>query len=107
MAWRMVKQPNGLYARWSDVVDMFTHMNLTRTEAFDVAAYGFTGVSHLTAAIEAKLKAADDELGWENEQNAPGFRWKECLRTLEILKQHQKWDRVQELNEAPEGAVTL
>lgn len=39
---RLVKQPNGLYARFSTVVDDFTHMNLTREEALDsVDGYGF------------------------------------------------------------------
>ncbi len=29
MAWRFVKQPNGLYARFSDIVDDFTHYSMT------------------------------------------------------------------------------
>lgn len=37
MAWRFVLQPNGKLARFSDVVDTFTHINLTEKEAFDVA----------------------------------------------------------------------
>ena len=34
MAWRLVVQPNGLYARYSDVVDDFTDYDMTRDEAF-------------------------------------------------------------------------
>lgn len=33
MAWRIVKQPNGLYARWSDAVDNFTDYDMTLREA--------------------------------------------------------------------------
>jgi len=34
MGWRIVKQPNGLYARFSEIVDDFTDMNMTLDEAF-------------------------------------------------------------------------
>lgn len=34
MGWRMVRQPNGKLARFSDVVDDFTDFDLTAEEAF-------------------------------------------------------------------------
>lgn len=36
MAWRIVQQPNGLYARFSDVVDNFTDCNMTIEEATEL-----------------------------------------------------------------------
>ncbi len=43
MGWRFVKQPNGRYARFSEIVDDFTHHNMTPegifkhgTEVWDV-----------------------------------------------------------------------
>lgn len=36
MGWRLVEQPNKLIARFSDVVDNFTHCNLTHDEAIKV-----------------------------------------------------------------------
>ena len=33
MAWRIVKQPDGLYSRWADPVDDFTHVDMTFEEA--------------------------------------------------------------------------
>jgi len=33
MAWRIVKQPNGLLAKFSDIVDTFTNLNMTEEEA--------------------------------------------------------------------------
>jgi hypothetical protein len=33
MAWRFVKQPNGLLARFSDIVDNYTHVNMSTEEA--------------------------------------------------------------------------
>lgn len=33
MAWRIVVQPDGKYARFSEVVDDFTHIDMTREEA--------------------------------------------------------------------------
>ncbi len=35
MAWRFVQQPNGLLARFSEVVDTFTHYDFTWAEAVD------------------------------------------------------------------------
>lgn len=55
MAWRIVKQPNGKYARWADVVDDFTDYDMTSIETLelcqkfvgeDLAAIKFVG-SHL------------------------------------------------------------
>jgi hypothetical protein len=36
MAWRIIKQPNGQYARFSEVVDNFTDYDLTRAEAVEL-----------------------------------------------------------------------
>lgn len=36
MGWRMIRQPNGKLARFSDVVDDFTDYDLTANEAFDL-----------------------------------------------------------------------
>lgn len=30
MAWRIVKQPNGLFASFSDIVDHFTYTDMTQ-----------------------------------------------------------------------------
>ena len=35
MAWRIVQQPNGKLARFSDVVDDFTDVDMTYQEALD------------------------------------------------------------------------
>ena len=32
MNWRVIRQPDGKYARFSDIVDDFTHFDLTREE---------------------------------------------------------------------------
>ena len=36
MAWRIVVQPDGKYARFSEVVDGFTHINMTRDECYEM-----------------------------------------------------------------------
>lgn len=36
MAWRIIKQPNGLLARFSDVVDDFTDYDLGKIEAIEL-----------------------------------------------------------------------
>ena len=36
MAWRIVKQPNGLYARFSEIVDDFTEYDMTKEETISI-----------------------------------------------------------------------
>ena len=34
MGWRIIKQPTGLFARWSDIVDDFSDYDMTEQEAY-------------------------------------------------------------------------
>lgn len=54
MAWRIVIQPNGRYAKFSDVVDNFTDYDMTRDEAFELCRDA-AGVS----VAEYKLRQAE------------------------------------------------
>jgi hypothetical protein len=55
MASRAIKQPNGLYARFSDVVDDFTDINCSREELHIV----FRDEGGISSA-DRKLKDADE-----------------------------------------------
>lgn len=73
---RLVKQPNGLYARFSTVVDDFTHVNMNREEAVEsVDGYGF------------KLAAADMEPD----------RWQEALHDIRIVHGEEGVSKVLDL----------
>jgi hypothetical protein len=72
MAWRIVKQPSGKYARFSDIVDDFTHYNLDREEVVSLCRDEGLGV----VEAEAKVQRADDH----------PQRYAEEMRTIEILK---------------------
>lgn len=84
MAWRIVKQPNGCYARFSDVVDDFTHMNMTREEALDVCLH-----EGGDALAENKLKNADEDqvlLGTVPKDAPKGLhRWHHSLEKIRII----------------------
>jgi len=72
MAWRIVKQPNGRYARWSDIVDTLTHMNFEREQA--VEEWG-----------EEKVKSADQELDHRGVQQLPLTRWNAAMLDIREL----------------------
>lgn len=74
MAWRMVVQPNKMYARFSEIVDDFTHVNLTKNEAVDLVIEYFG--THDVGGVDRKILAAD------NDSN----RWSECLDV--VLRVH-------------------
>lgn len=70
MGSQFIKQPNGLYARFSDVVDSFTHFNLTPEDALKV--YQKRILQGTEKDVEAALKRAD---------NNPN-RWEEALNLV-------------------------
>ena len=63
MAWRIVKQPNGKYARFADPVDNFTHYNMTREEAVKYCQDEMGLVEG-----EEKVHRADENPGRFNEE---------------------------------------
>lgn len=82
MAWRIVKQPNGLYAQWSDIVDNFTVWNATAEEITEEI---------LSEAMDAAKKLAAEKLkGAEFDRTRDGKkgRWNEALEA--IVMQHGK-----------------
>lgn len=67
------KQPNGLFGRFSSVVDTFTHWNCTREEFYDVVRYYLPGrdycVEHFDEwcdggyeFIQDKISSVDERL---------------------------------------------
>lgn len=70
MAWRIVRQPDGLYARFSEVVDDFTDVGMTRDEAYELCRESL-GIS----GSESKIQMADDNPG----------RYKECLEIIQSV----------------------
>ena len=81
MAWRFVKQPNGLLARFSDVVDHFTHWNMTEPQALSFcASEGFGEVG----AAEKVSGGVEDWEPWKHRVKGSGHsRWDDALETIE------------------------
>jgi hypothetical protein len=80
MAWRIVKQPNGLLARFSETVDNFTHINMTPEEALD-----------LCMEVMDEDKAKDKvQRGIEN-----NHRWNEAIG---IIRRVHKEDEIEKIN---------
>jgi hypothetical protein len=90
MGWRIVKQPNGLLARFSDIVDDFTHYDLGEEEAIEICR------EHM-GRIEAVDKV---RRGMEDEEcppfiNASGKndgldRYRDCLKTIKNVHGPEK-----------------
>lgn len=79
MAWRIVKQPNGLFARFSDVVDNFTHLDMTHDQALDFCR------EHMAEdAAQRKVHAAvEDHLPFTVGKRGSGSdRWNDAIETI-------------------------
>lgn len=77
MAWRIVIQPNGKYARFSDVVDNFTDYDMTRDEAFAMCRN------------EYAMPAKDAEYKIEQAEKHPGRFDREIETILEVHGKEQ------------------
>lgn len=78
MAWRLVKQPNGLFARFSDIVDHFTHYDMDECEALAVCVE--KGMCEVSS--QEKLQNAIDDILEDGSRGDGGSRWKECLEQI-------------------------
>ena len=74
-----VKQPNGLYAVFSTIVDDFTYVDQTRDEALEY----WRDVCGLDCA-KRKVHNADteDALGYPWPDSRPLARWRDCFGTI-------------------------
>lgn len=81
MAWCFVRQPNGLLARWSDVVDGFTHHNLSAQDALEVCK-----AEHAMAEEAAQRKVqggVEDWKPWTDGVKGSGLdRWQHSLESI-------------------------
>lgn len=87
MGWRIVKQPNGLFARFSDVVDHFTNVNLTEDQVVESC------LEHGCSRQEAEYKldrAARDLKPFSIAEGNGLDRWNHCLGIIERV--HGKLD---------------
>lgn len=74
MPGRFLMQPNGKLARFSTIVDNFTHCNLTKEEAFAVA-FEDMGRDEAEAKIARGVaRTLEAEYGWN-----------ECLETIRVI----------------------
>lgn len=104
MASRIVKQPNGKLARFSEVVDNITHYNMDIDEAILVCRED--GIS-VDAAIEKVQRGINDLDQYDNSKVGSGTdRWVEALRIIEEQHGKKELSRMLEEIEANGSAPT-
>lgn len=81
MGWRLVKQPNGKYARFSDIVDTFTHWDMSESEALECAKEEGSGSE---SDAKARLESAKKEI-WQDKQMGNLFRWFDETGTIKSM----------------------
>ncbi len=82
MAWRIVKQPNGKLARFSDIVDDFTDMDMTEAEAFECCRE-YLGIEDAKRKVKAGL---EDWKPWTIGIKGNGTeRWQNCIKTIKSI----------------------
>lgn len=94
MGWRFVRQPSGLYARFSEIVDHFTHMNLTEEEVIEVCLDNgcSIGEAHVKLA-----RAIDDLKPFSTEEGSGLDRWNHCLSIIERVHGEETVEEVKKL----------
>ena len=87
MAWRIVKQPNEKFARFSDIVDDFTHMNMTKEEATTVCV-GYAGI--VTAMRKVKGGELDFKPWTINTVGSGQDRWEHAIDQILMVHGEQR-----------------
>ena len=87
MAWRFVQQPNGKLARFSDIVDHFTDVDMTDSEAYIIGIFDYDCTP---SSANKKIRAArEDWLPWTSKINpvhGDGLaRWRDSIETIALL----------------------
>ncbi len=80
MAWRFVKQPDGKLARFSEVVDSFTHANLTEAQAYKLARKDL-GIEDAKRKVQRALD--DEDPRRSGVKGIGGLRWRDAVETIE------------------------
>ena len=96
MAWRIVKQPNGRYARFSDMANNFTNNNHSWDDIFPICV-----ATSGSATATKKMRAADedwlDNIGLIRGNGLE--RWKAALETIKRVHGVREMNRVIKLDE--------
>jgi hypothetical protein len=79
MGWRIVKQPNGLLARFSDVVDHFTHLDFREDEAVELCMGYGCSMHEAQAKVDAGVR---DFKPWTTTPGNGLERWDHCLEAV-------------------------
>lgn len=81
MAWRIVRQPDGKLARWSDVVEAFTHAAMDEAQARELCRAEL-GERYVAEKVRAGVE--DDE-PWKVGVKGDGLsRWRDCLNMMPL-----------------------
>ena len=98
MGWLIARQPNGLFARFSGIVDHFTHLDLTEDEALEVCAEYGCSQGEARAKVDAGIR---DLKPWTVTPGGGLERWEHCLGVIERV--HGDGDRLeaQRVGESP------
>ena len=82
MGWQIVKQPNGLYGRFSEIVDDFTHNDLTELEVIKLCLE--KGLTQSEA--KEKLENGKRDLLPYTQQSGGGLsRWNDCIQIIKCV----------------------
>lgn len=94
MAWRIVKQPNGLLALWSDPVDNFTVVDMTPEEAYRECRS--KGLGEAEAREKVQRGISDEVIPHFVERTADDGldRWRDCIATIELVHGKAELDKV-------------
>lgn len=96
MAWRIVKQPNGLFARFSDISDGFTYIDMTHEQALQVCRESMSEQE----AQKKMLAAVEDHLPFTVGVKGTGTsRWEDALESIEHVHGKKAMLKVKKVGE--------
>lgn len=80
----IVKQPNGLYCRFSTVVDCPTHWNMTEEDYVEMCAE--QAREEARRVLQYKLRPFETVKEYFHPNNMTETEFEECLKAMSIIK---------------------
>jgi hypothetical protein len=92
MQWRVVRQKNGKYARFSSISNNFTHMNMSNLEAYEICRH------YVNAKKAKEMVKASEDMHMSHDLYYDYYNWDLCIDIIDISHGAKELARIKKID---------